>query len=155
MSFFVSKNGSLKKSESGTSNVSPFDASTSDARSPPFKQIRPFGSLLRDFGEMLRLAKGESASRRITARLTTKSNLRWHSPASPCWNVTFASPMARATSWATLIFLPMRSMRWNLHWGHIIASGMPGNPPPHPKSRISVSSAGVMNLAMARLWRIW
>ena len=116
MSFFVSKNGSLKKSESGTSNVSPFDASTSDARSPPFKQIRPFGSLLRDFGEMLRLAKGESASRRITARLTTKSNLRWHSPASPCWNVTFASPMARATSWATLIFLPMRSMRWNLHY---------------------------------------
>ena len=117
--------------------------------------MRPFGCMFRQSDETFRLVIRTRSSRRITALDTIKSNLRWHSPESPCWNVTLSSPMADDISEATFIFFAMRSIRWNRHSGHNMASGIPGNPPPVPRSMNSVPALGCRNFAIDRECNIW
>ena len=133
----------------------PGDFLISSASSPPFRHISPFGTPLRCTLETFLRINGISSSRRITARDTTKSYFSWHSPISPCWNETLASPIDSATACATFIFLPIRSTRWNLQSGNIMASGIPGKPPPVPMSRTEVPPTGLRNFAIAREWSIW
>lgn len=49
-------------------------------------------------------------------------------------------------------FLPILSTRWNFTSGNRIAKGMPGKPPPVPKSMMLVPGRNWMTLAMPNEW---
>ena len=70
----------------------------------------------------------------ITARLTTKSKSCFSSSPRQWRKDTFSSPIASATACPTLIFFPILSTRWKWVSGNKIAKGMPGKPPPVPRS---------------------
>ena len=123
--------------------------------SPPFRQMTPLGRALRCWRLMFLRTIFIRSGRGITARLTTKSNLPRSSSPRKCSGVQFFSPMALLTSCATRIFLPVPSISLNRHSGKRIASGMPGKPPPVPKSRISVPGLKRMNFAMASECSTW
>ena len=104
------------------------------ASSPPFRQINPLGNaLICSFFIFLRTIFTRSA-RGITARLTTKSKSCFSSSPRQWRKDTFSSPIASATACPTLIFFPMLSTRWKWVSGNKIAKGMPGKPPPVPRS---------------------
>lgn len=118
--------------------------------SPPLRHIRPLGiALCWWLPTFLRISFNKSP-RGMTARLTMKSYLVLFSSTLQWANVTFCNPIACAISCATLIFFPMRSMRWNRHSGKSMARGMPGNPPPVPTSRSVVSGVNCITLAIPR-----
>ena len=72
-----------------------------------------------------------------------------------CSATTLVRPMALITSFATIIFLPVPSISLNLQFGNIIAKGIPGKPPPVPKSIIVVPSLKFIAFAMAKEWSTW
>ena len=86
----------------------------------------------------------------MTARDTIKSNLPFSSSPLRCAGRTLVSPIAEATSCATRTFFPVPSMSLKLASGKSIASGIPGNPPPVPKSNTLVPSRKFITLAIAR-----
>ena len=77
--------------------------------SPPLRQISPLGNAFCCFEEIFFLIILIKSAKGITARLTTKSNVRFSSSARAWRNVTFFSPIAFATSVATRTFLPILS----------------------------------------------
>ena len=85
----------------------------------------------------------------IAARDTTKSNLRFSSSTRAFTVSTFFSPIFSAMSAQTFIFFPMLSRSVNFTSGNIIANGMPGKPPPVPRSITQLPGVKEMNLAIA------
>ena len=55
-------------------------------------------------------------------------------------------------SWRALIFFPMESTKVKCTWGNRIARGIPGMPPPVPKSSTVVWGGKGVILAKNRGW---
>ena len=95
------------------------------------------------------------SGRGMTARDTIKSNFPFSSSPRSCAVSTFSSPIAFIISRATFTFLPVPSMRRNLHSGKRMAKGTPGKPPPVPKSRIDVCGLKRITRAIAIECSTW
>ena len=127
----------------------------SASRLPPFRQRMPLGRALCCSLLMFLRTIFTRSGRGITARLTMKSYLPFSSSPRRWAGWQFFSPMALATSCATRIFLPVPSMSLNWHSGKRMARGMPGKPPPVPKSRMRVPGRKLIIRAMVIECSTW
>jgi hypothetical protein len=82
-----------------------------------------------------------NSGKAVTARLIMKSNRLFSSSILLRMAFTFVRFSSSATDETTFIFFSIESRRKNSASGKMIASGMPGKPPPVPASRTLLHSA--------------
>ena len=136
--FFSSNHSSSNQLPTGVMSTTFLTVRVSASRLPPLRHIKPLGKALRCSREIFLFTIFIKSGKGNTARLTTKSYSPRSSSPAFCSAVALVKPMAVAISCVTRIFFAVRSISLKRHSGNTIANGMPGKPPPVPKSSTRV-----------------
>ena len=90
-----------------------------------------------------------------TGKITFNEGSELLADSGASFHISGISSIAVATSLQTFIFFPILSTKWNWQSGKRIANGIPGKPPPVPKSIISVPGLNWITSAIPSECRTW